>query len=84
MTEPWDRTGVVDLFSPDPDDIALPNIAAGLAHTCRFGGTAGGSTASPTTPSTSLPSFRVRTRGFARSGYCTTPLRRTSVVSRAR
>lgn len=46
MTEPWERTGVVetytgggvDVFDPDPDDIALPDVAAGLAHTCRFGG----------------------------------------------
>ncbi len=46
MSEPWDRTGVVetytgggvDVFDPNPDDIALPDIAAGLAHTCRFGG----------------------------------------------
>lgn len=46
MSEPWDRTGVIetytgggiDVFDPDPDDIALPDIAAALAHTCRFGG----------------------------------------------
>lgn len=46
MTEPWDRTGVVetysgggfDLFDPDPDDVRLLDIAASLAHTCRFGG----------------------------------------------
>jgi hypothetical protein len=46
MTDPWDRTGVVetytgvdfDLLAPDPGDIRLPDIAAGLAHSCRFGG----------------------------------------------
>ncbi|PSP15257.1 hypothetical protein BRC62_07820 [Halobacteriales archaeon QH_10_67_13] len=48
MTEstPWDGAGVVetytgggfDLFDPDPVDVRLPDIAAGLAHTCRFGG----------------------------------------------
>ena len=43
---PWDSSGVVetytgrsfDLFDPTPEDIHLPDIAAGLAHTCRFGG----------------------------------------------
>ncbi len=43
---PWDGAGVVetytggsfDLFDPDPEDVRLPDIAAGLAHTCRFGG----------------------------------------------
>jgi len=43
---PWDSSGVVetytggsfDLFDPDPEDVRLPDIAAGLAHTCRFGG----------------------------------------------
>lgn len=46
MTEPWSNVGVVetysggqfDLFDPDPDDVRLVDIAAGLAHTCRFGG----------------------------------------------
>jgi hypothetical protein len=46
MSEPWTDIGVVetytggkfDLFDPDPDDVRLLDIAAGLAHTCRFGG----------------------------------------------
>ena len=25
-------------FDPDPDDVRLKDVAAGLAHTCRFGG----------------------------------------------
>lgn len=45
MSQPW-RAGVVetytgggfDLFDPDPADVRLPDVAAGLAHTCRFGG----------------------------------------------
>ncbi|AEH38047.1 hypothetical protein [Halopiger xanaduensis] len=27
-----------DVFDPDPDDVRLLDIAAGLAHACRFGG----------------------------------------------
>jgi hypothetical protein len=27
-----------DVFDPDPADVRLADIAAGLAHTCRFGG----------------------------------------------
>lgn len=46
MSDPWDEPGVVetysgggfDLFSPTPEDVRLRDIAAGLAHTCRFGG----------------------------------------------
>jgi hypothetical protein len=46
MSDPWSRAGVVetytgggfDVFDPDPDSVRLPDIAAGLAHTCRFGG----------------------------------------------
>ena len=48
MTEssPWDSPGVVetytgrsfDLFDPGPGDVHLPDIAAGLAHTCRLDG----------------------------------------------
>lgn len=46
MSEPWSGVGVVetytggqfDLFNPKPDDVRLQDIAAGLAHTCRFGG----------------------------------------------
>ncbi|MFC7325914.1 hypothetical protein ACFQMF_15205 [Halorubrum rutilum] len=46
MSEPWERKGVVetytgggfDLYAPDPTDVQLEDIAAGLAHTCRFGG----------------------------------------------
>ncbi|ERG97578.1 MAG: hypothetical protein J07HQX50_01605 [Haloquadratum sp. J07HQX50] len=46
MSDPWERTGVVetytgggfDLFAPDPADVALEDTAARLAHTCRFGG----------------------------------------------
>jgi hypothetical protein len=46
MSDPWERSGVIetytgesfDLFSPDPADVRLLDIAAGLAHTCRFGG----------------------------------------------
>jgi hypothetical protein len=46
MSEPWSGAGVVetytgvglDLFDPDPADVRLADIAAGLAHTCRFGG----------------------------------------------
>lgn len=30
--------GGFDLFDPDPADVRLADIAAGLAHTCRFGG----------------------------------------------
>lgn len=44
--DPWSGVGVVetysgggvDLFDPDPEDVRLGDIAAGLAHTCRFGG----------------------------------------------
>jgi hypothetical protein len=46
MSDPWSSVGVVetytggqfDLFEPDPDDVRLRDIAAGLAHICRFGG----------------------------------------------
>jgi len=46
MSDPWERAGVIetytggsfDLFSPDSADVRLLDIAAGLAHTCRFGG----------------------------------------------
>jgi hypothetical protein len=46
MAEPWSGAGVVetytgvgfDLFDPDPADVRLADVAAGLAHTCRFGG----------------------------------------------
>lgn len=46
MSDPWSERGVVetytggqfDLLDPDPADVWLPDIAAGLAHTCRFGG----------------------------------------------
>lgn len=46
MSEPWSNIGEVetytggkfDLFDPDPADVRLLDIAAGLAHTCRFGG----------------------------------------------
>jgi hypothetical protein len=46
MDGPWSGVGVVetytgeqfDLFDPDPDAVHLRDIAAGLAHTCRFGG----------------------------------------------
>jgi hypothetical protein len=46
VSDPWERRGVVetytggsfDLFSPEPADVRLRDIAAGLAHTCRFGG----------------------------------------------
>lgn len=46
MDDPWSHGGTIetytgrgfDPFDPDPDDIHLPDIAAGLAHTCRFGG----------------------------------------------
>ena len=46
MDDPWSERGVVemytggqfDLFYPDPADVRLADIAAGLAHTCRFGG----------------------------------------------
>lgn len=46
MSDPWERPGVVetytggavDLFDPDPADVQLLDIAAGLAHVCRFGG----------------------------------------------
>jgi hypothetical protein len=46
MSDLWDSPGIIethsgggfDLFSPDPDTIRLPDIAASLAHTCRFGG----------------------------------------------
>lgn len=46
MSDPWEKSGVVetysgggfDLFTPDPSDIQLEDIAASLAHTCRFGG----------------------------------------------
>lgn len=46
MSEPWTGIGVVetytggqfDLFEPDPDEVRRQDIAAGLAHTCRFGG----------------------------------------------
>jgi hypothetical protein len=42
----WSHAGTVetytgrgfDPFDPDPTDVHLPDIAAGLAHTCRFGG----------------------------------------------
>ncbi len=46
MDDPWSERGVVetytggqfDLFDPDPAVVRLADIAAGLAHTCRFGG----------------------------------------------
>jgi hypothetical protein len=46
MTGPWREVGVVetysgeqfDLFDPEPDRVRLSDVAAGLAHTCRFGG----------------------------------------------
>ncbi len=46
MSDPWSDRGVVetytggqfDLLDPDPGDVRLADIAAGLAHTCRFGG----------------------------------------------
>lgn len=46
MTDAWTSLGTIetytggdfDLFDPDPADVRLADIAAGLAHTCRFGG----------------------------------------------
>jgi hypothetical protein len=46
MSEPWTGVGVIETYSgrqfdvldPDPGDVRLDDIAAGLAHTCRFGG----------------------------------------------
>jgi hypothetical protein len=46
MEEPWTDAGVIetytgtgfDLLDPSPADVRLVDIAAGLAHTCRFGG----------------------------------------------
>lgn len=46
MADPWDRPGVIetytggsfDLLAPAPEDVRLLDIAAGLAHICRFGG----------------------------------------------
>lgn len=32
------RGGRFDLSDPDPDDVHIEDIAASLAHTCRFGG----------------------------------------------
>lgn len=45
MSDPW-GPGVVetytgnqfDVLNPDPGDVDLRDVAAGLAHTCRFGG----------------------------------------------
>jgi hypothetical protein len=46
MTDPWSAVGVIetysgrqfDLFDPVGEAVHLPDVAAGLAHTCRFGG----------------------------------------------
>jgi len=46
MEDPWTDAGVIetytgtgfDLLDPSPADVRLADIAAGLAHTCRFGG----------------------------------------------
>jgi len=46
MSEPWTGVGVIetysggqfDLLDPDPAAVSMADIAAGLAHTCRFGG----------------------------------------------
>jgi 5'-deoxynucleotidase YfbR-like HD superfamily hydrolase len=46
MAHEWSDGGAVetytgrgfDVFDPDPATVALDDIAAGLAHTCRFGG----------------------------------------------
>ena len=46
MTDPWTSVGTVetftggqfDVFDPAPESVRLGDIAAGLAHTCRFGG----------------------------------------------
>jgi hypothetical protein len=46
MSEAWSGVGVVetysgrqfDLFDPASETVHLPDVAAGLAHTCRFGG----------------------------------------------
>jgi len=45
-SDPFEGVGVVetytgggfDIFEPDPEDVRLADIAAGLAHTCRFAG----------------------------------------------
>ena len=46
MTDSWSDVGTIetytggrfDLLEPDPGDVRLRDIAAGLSHTCRFGG----------------------------------------------
>jgi len=46
MPEPWTGVGVIETYSgkqfdvlePTPGAVRLEDIAAGLAHTCRFGG----------------------------------------------
>lgn len=46
MGDPWTDVGVVetytgrqfDVFDPEPGAVHVDDIAAGLAHTCRFGG----------------------------------------------
>lgn len=46
MAKSWGETGVIETYSgepfdvlnPDPAAVRLGDIAAGLAHTCRFGG----------------------------------------------
>lgn len=46
MSQPWSSPGAVEtftggqfnIFDPKPEDVRLQDIAAGLAHTCRFGG----------------------------------------------
>jgi 5'-deoxynucleotidase YfbR-like HD superfamily hydrolase len=46
MSDPWERPGVIetysgnsfDLFDPNPAEVRLLDVAAGLAHVCRFGG----------------------------------------------
>jgi hypothetical protein len=46
MADPWTSVGTIetytggqfDVFDPDPATVELADVAAGLAHTCRFGG----------------------------------------------